>query len=279
MPQTRYSLHHREGFDYIDEGPRSGNGSQKISSVPPVLLLHGMLGDLSNWDATIGALSEAGYRVLVPVLPVYDLPMAETSVSGLAEYARAFVEALDLGPVVPVGNSLGGQVALVYALRYRSSVKALVLSGSSGIYEQRMETDIMRRDSRDFVRERAAITFYDDVHVTDELVEEMYALINDRARAVRLIKMARSAKNDTVTERLPTLDLPVLLVWGRDDAITPPDVAEQFLEHLPDARLHFVDRCGHAPMIEQPEAFNRYMLEFLQETVGGSSELASSKAS
>lgn len=271
MPESRYSLHHHEGFSYLDEGPAS-------STAPPLLLLHGMLGDLSNWDATIGALVEAGYRVLVPVLPVYDLPMAETSVTGLVEHARTFVKMINAAPVVLVGNSLGGQVALIYALRYPRSAAALVLSGASGIYEQRMETDILRRDSRDFVRERAAITFYDDAHVTDELVEEMYALINDRPRAVRLIKMARSAKNDTVTARLPTLDLPTLLVWGRDDLITPPDVAEEFKERLPNAQLHFISQCGHAPMIEQPGAFNRLMLTFLAETVGRP-ELAPPEAS
>jgi pimeloyl-ACP methyl ester carboxylesterase len=266
MPQSRFTLQHHDGFVYLDEG--------SSAEAPPLLLLHGMLGDLSNWDATIEALSTVGYRVLVPLLPVYDLPLPETSVSGLVELARRFVKIMDLPSVIPVGNSLGGQVALVYALRYRASVAAIVLSGSSGIYEQRMGTDVMRRDSRDFIRERAAITFYEDVHVTDELVEEMYELVNDRARAVRLIKMARSAKNDTVTEHLPMLsDVPTLLVWGRDDVITPPEVAREFDERLPQARLHFIDECGHAPMIEQPGAFNRLMLEFLAETVARS-ELA-----
>ena len=271
MPQSRYPLQHREGFAYLDEGPST--------EAPPLLLLHGMLGDLSNWDATIHAHAEAGYRVLAPVLPVYDMSLSETSVGGLAEHARAFVEALDLAPVVLMGNSLGGQVALIYALRHPASVAAMILSGSSGIYEQRMEADIMRRDSRDFIRKRAAITFYDDVHVTDELVEEMYALINDRPRAVRLIKMARSAKNDTVTDRLPALTgLPTLLVWGRDDVITPPDVAEEFHRRLPQAQLHFIEKCGHAPMIERPEAFNKLTLAFVAG-VANRSELTPPEAS
>jgi len=268
MPQSQYALQQREGFAYIDEGPPD-------AEAPPLLLLHGMLGDLSNWDAAIGALSRAKYRVLAPVLPVYDLPMPETNVGGLAGYARAFAEALDLSSVVLAGNSLGGQVALLYALRAPRSVAAMILSGSSGIYEQRMDADLMRRDSRDFIRERAAVTFYDDAHVTDELVEEMYQLVNDRERAVRLIKMARSTKKNTITDRLSRLtDLPTLLVWGRDDAITPPDVAEEFRQRLPQSQLHFIEECGHAPMIEQPDAFNRLMLAFLDKTMKRSSELA-----
>ena len=266
MPKSRFSLQHREGVSYLDEGPSQPDA-------PPLLLLHGMLGDLSNWDATIDAFSEAGYRVLVPVLPVYDLPMDDTSVGGLARHARRFVEMMDADAVVPVGNSLGGQVALLYALHAPGAVAAMILSGSSGIYEERMEAGIMRRDSRDFIRERAAVTFYDDVHVTDELVEEMYELVNDRERAVRLIRMARSTKQDTVTEQLSRLTgLPTLLVWGCDDVITPPDVAEEFRRRLPQAQLHFIDKCGHAPMIERPEEFNRLALDFLAQTLGPSEQ-------
>ncbi len=260
MLQPGYPVRSAHGFDYIDEGPASDR--------PPVLLLHGMLGDLSNWTTTIRALDTGGYRVLAPVLPVYELPLRQTSVDGLVAYARAFVEALGLGPAVVVGNSLGGQVALFYALRHPDAVTALVLSGASGIYEQRMGSSTLRRKDRDFIRERAAVTFYDPAHATDELVDEMYALVNDRARALRLIKMARSSQDATVTERLASIDAPTLLVWGRDDEITPPDVAEEFRRRLPDARLYFLDECGHAPMMEQPEAFNGLMLSFLNETTG-----------
>ncbi len=255
-----HPVHEAHGFRYIDEGP--------ASALPPVVLLHGMLGDLSNWSATVGALAADGYRVLVPLLPVYDLPLRQTSVRGLVGHVHAFAEALELPPLVLAGNSLGGQVALFYALEHGEAVSALVLSGASGIYEQRMGTSTMRRKDRDFIRERAAVTFYDPAHATDELVDEMYELVNDRPRAVRLIKMARSSKSETVTDRLGALRMPTLLIWGRDGEITPPDVAREFSERLPNARLHFIDRCGHAPMMERPAQFNRLMRSFLHETVG-----------
>ncbi len=270
MPTPDHSLHEAHGFRYIDEG--------RASALPPVVLLHGMLGGLSNWSPTVRALAAGGYRVLTPLLPVYDLPLRKTSVRGLADHVRAFVEALGLAPVVLVGNSLGGQVALFYALEHPDAVASLVLSGASGIYERRMGTSTMRRKDRDFIRERAAVTFYDPVHVTDELVDEMYALVNDRPRAVRLIKMARSSKNETLTERLGSVTVPILLIWGRDDEITPPDVAREFSERLPNAQLHFIDRCGHAPMMERPEAFNRLMLDFLAETARAPQTTSSSEA-
>jgi 2-hydroxy-6-oxonona-2,4-dienedioate hydrolase len=242
-------------FKYVDEGPPHGL---------PVLLLHGMLGEIENWERAAVHLATHGYRVLIPFLPVYELPIRETSVTGLVRYVRGFVEALDLGGVVVAGNSLGGHVALLYALAYPADVRALVLSGASGIYELELGSSTPRRRDRDFIRERAALTFHDPVHATDEIVDSMYDLLGDRSRVARLIKMARSAKDETVTDRLSSISKPTLLVWGMNDRITPPDVAHQFKSHMPAAELHFLRNCGHAPMVEHPRDFNRLMLDFLQ---------------
>jgi pimeloyl-ACP methyl ester carboxylesterase len=254
---TPYALHYVQDMAYLDEGPADAE--------TPVVLLHGMLGDLSNWTTTIEALAARGHRVLVPALPVYGLPVRQTSVPGLTRYVRRFVDALGLPPAVLVGNSLGGHVALLYALDHPADVVALVLSGASGIYEVQMGTTTLRRRDRDFIRERAERTFFDPVHVTDDLVDKMLEIVNDRPRALRLIKMARSAERATVTDELDRLDMPTLLVWGCDDTITPPDVAETFRQRLPAAELHFIDECGHAPMIEHPARFNELMLAFLEK--------------
>jgi len=258
MHETPFPVYETNGFRYNDEGP-------KDSSFPPVVLLHGMLGDLSNWTDAVRALAEQGYRVLAPIIPVYEFPISKTSVPTLAESVRDFVQALDLGTVVLAGNSLGGHIALLYALRYGEDVMAMVLSGSSGLYEATLGSGTMRRYDREFIRERTEMTFYDPKHATDELVDDMLEIVKDRPRAIRLIKVARSADTETVEDRLPQLEMPTLLIWGRDDVITPPDVAREFEERLPNARLHFIDKCGHAPMIEHPDTFNRIMLDFLRD--------------
>jgi pimeloyl-ACP methyl ester carboxylesterase len=172
---------------------------------------------------------------------------------------------MDLDSTILVGNSLGGHIALLYALGYPDLVDALVLSGSSGIYETTMGTTFFKRQDREFIKERTEMTFHDPVHATEELVDEMFDIVNDRPRALRLLKIARSADEETVTEQLSRLDMPTLLIWGQDDIITPPDVAEEFQERMPSARLHFIDECGHAPMIEHPDRFDALTLEFLQE--------------
>ena len=259
MTRVQFQVRQKEGFRYIDEGP--------TSDIPPVVLLHGMLGDLSNWQKTVGALAEKDYRVLVPVLPVYNLPIKETSVQGLADYVYEFIEVLDLRSVSLVGNSLGGQVALLFTLMHPELVAALVLSGSSGLYEVEMGTSTPRRQDKDFIRDRAALTFYDPAHVTDELVDEVYELLSDRGSVARLIKMARSTKEENVAGNLSRIEAPTLLIWGQNDLITPPDVAEEFHDRIPNSELQFIDHCGHAPMIEHPETFNRLMIRFLQEKV------------
>lgn len=256
-------------YNYVDEGPVDG---------PPVILLHGMLGEIENWERAAVYLASNGYRVFIPLLPVYDLPIRETSVSGLVRYVRGFVDTLGLANVVVAGNSLGGHVALLYTLVYPADVGALVLSGASGIYELELGSSTPRRRDRNFIRERAALTFHDPVHATDEIVDSMYDLLGDRSRVARLIKMARSAKEETVTDRLSQIAQPTLLVWGMNDRITPPDVAHQFKSHMPAAELEFLDECGHAPMVEHPGDFNRLMLGFLRRHVPVASETASRAA-
>ncbi len=258
MHDTPFPVHETGDFRYNDEGPAD-------SPAPPIVLLHGMLGDLSNWVDTIHTLSENGYRVLAPILPVYDFPLSETGVPRLTEHVARFVDALELGPSILVGNSLGGHIALLFALDHTDRVEALVLSGSSGIYEATMGTTFFKRQDREFIKERTEMTFYDPAHATEELVNEMFEIVNDRPRALRLLQIARSADDETVAEELSQLHMPTLLIWGQDDVITPPEVAEEFRDRIPEARLHFIDKCGHAPMIEHPEQFNQLTLDFLGE--------------
>jgi pimeloyl-ACP methyl ester carboxylesterase len=123
MHETPFPIHETGPFEYNAEGPAD-------APLPPVVLLHGMLGDLSNWVDTVEALSGRGYRVLAPILPIYDFPLSETGVPRLTEHVHEFVETLELDEVVLVGNSLGGHVALLYALSHLEKVHAMVLSGS-----------------------------------------------------------------------------------------------------------------------------------------------------
>lgn len=256
---SSYTVQSRNGFRYVDSG--------EASLRPPVVLLHGMLGGLENWTSTISALSAAGHRAVAPFLPVYDLPLSETSVGGLVSHTTELLQLLAVRNPVLIGNSLGGQVALLYALAERRSdmsPSALVLTGSSGMDEVVMGESTPRRFDREFVKDRAAFTFYDPRHASDKLVDGVMEVVADRNRVIRLIRMARSSRDETVEDSLPEIRVPTLLIWGTEDRLTPPDTAVRFKNLLKSARLELIPACGHAPMIEHPATFNRLVLNFLE---------------
>ena len=246
-----FVLKEEHGFSYIEEGEGE-----------VLLLMHGLMGGLSNWEVVIEEFSK-NYKVIMPILPVYDMPVITTGVKTLAKYLHRFLKFKKLESVIILGNSLGGHVALIYVLAHPEMVRAMVLTGSSGLYENAFGGTFPRRESRDFVREKTEYTFYDPAVATPELVDEVYAIVNDRHKVIRLLAMAKSAIRHNMKEDLHKMTLPVCLIWGKDDKITPPDVADEFHELLPDSELHWIDKCGHAPMMEHPHEFNRLLKGFL----------------
>lgn len=247
----KFALKEGHGFTYIDEGEGQ-----------VLLLLHGLMGGLSNWEIVIEEFSKK-YRVILPILPVYDFPILTTGVRTLSKFVHKFIKYKKLEDVVLLGNSLGGHVGLIYVLAHPARVKALVLTGSSGLYENAFGGSFPRRESYEFVKEKVEYTFYDPNTATPELIAEVYKTVNDRNAVIRLLAMAKSAIRHNMKADLHKIHVPVSLIWGKNDKITPPEVAIEFNEMLPDAELNWIDHCGHAPMMEHPHEFNRLLKDFL----------------
>ncbi|MBC6610203.1 alpha/beta fold hydrolase [Hymenobacter sp. BT507] len=245
----------RNHFQYIDEG-----------SGEVLLLLHGLFGALSNWHDVVESF-RGEYRVIIPLLPIYDMPLLKAGVPGLVNFVEDFLAELGLTePMVVLGNSLGGHVALVYTLHNPTRVGRLVLTGSSGLFEDSMGSSFPKRGNYDFVQQRVAYTFYDPQIATKELVDEVFDVTNSNSKCLRIISIARSAQRHNLSKELHNIQVPVLLVWGLNDTITPPVVAHEFYRLLPQAELRFLDHCGHAPMMERPAAFNQLLRQFLHRT-------------
>lgn len=251
----KYTLKKEDGFSYIDEGEGD-----------VLLLLHGLFGALSNWDDVIDTF-KSDYRVVIPVLPIYDLPLLTTGVTTLAKHVFKFVKHKQLKNINLLGNSLGGHVGLIFTLNHPEYVKALVLTGSSGLYENSFGGSFPRRESYDFIKEKVAFTFYDPAMATKELVDEVFQNVNDRNKVLRVLAMAKSAIRNNLAKELHKITIPVSLIWRKDDKITPPEVAEEFHQLLPNSELNWIDKCGHAPMMEQSTDFNVYLKRFLDRVL------------
>ncbi|MBU1373196.1 MAG: alpha/beta hydrolase [Bacteroidetes bacterium] len=248
-----YIIKEEKDFRYIEEGEGE-----------VLLLLHGLMGALSNWEGVIEEF-KGQYKVVIPMLPIYDLPLLTTGVKTLAKYVHKFVKFKEYDHVILLGNSLGGHVGLIYTIAHQEFVKALVLTGSSGLYENAFGGSFPKRENYEFIKGKVEYTFYEPTTATKELVDEVYEIVNNRNKVIRILAMAKSAIRHNMSKDLSKIKIPVSLIWGRNDKITPPEVAEEFHVLLPDSELNWVEKCGHAPMMERPEEFNTILRKFLNK--------------
>ena len=231
----------------------------------PLILLHGLMGGLSNFDKTVKFFSEKGYKVFVPVLPVYDLPVLHTNLTTIAKYVAKFIAEKCTEPVTVEGNSMGGHIGLILTLARPELVKNLVLTGSSGLYERTFGDSFPRKSDKDYIRKKTEEVFYDPIVATDELVDEVFSVVNDRMKGIKTVMLARSAIKHNMLNDLPKIATPVCLIWGRQDNVTPPEVAEDMNKSLPNSSLYWIEECGHAAMMEKPDEFNNILYSWLQK--------------
>jgi 2-hydroxy-6-oxonona-2,4-dienedioate hydrolase len=241
-----------EEFRYVE----SGEGQ-------PIIILHGLMGGLSNFKGVMDYFPSKGYRIIIPELPVYTLPVLNTSVKSLSEFLFKFINHMGLNDVILLGNSLGGHVGLLFTKKHSELVKGLILTGSSGLYENNMGDGYPKRGDYDYIKAKSEAVFYNPKVATKEIIDEVFESVNDRNKLVRTLALAKSAIRHNMAKELPKMNTPTAIIWGKQDSVTPPNVAEEFESLLPDADLYWIDKCGHAPMMEHPEQFNSILEEWL----------------
>jgi pimeloyl-ACP methyl ester carboxylesterase len=229
---------------------------------PGLILLHGLFGGLSNWEGVVAHFGPH-YDIHIPPLPIYDRHKQD-HLEYLVNFLESYIADKKLEQVVLIGNSLGGHVAILYTHRHPEKVAKLVLTGSSGLYENTSMGGYPKRGSYAYIKERVAYTFYDPAVATDALVDEVFRITNDPPKCLSIIRTAKSAQRNYVADILGEIQIPVLLVWGEEDRVSPPDVALDFARLLPNATLKMLPHCGHAPMMERPAEFNAALEKFLE---------------
>ncbi|NNK83064.1 MAG: alpha/beta hydrolase [Flavobacteriaceae bacterium] len=245
---------------------KEGNYSYiEVGEGTPIIILHGLMGGLSNFDGVTNFFSENGFKVIIPELPVYTMSLLKTNVKSFAKYLKDFIDFLGLDQVILLGNSLGGHIGLYHTKLYSEKVKGLVITGSSGLYESAMGSGYTKRSDYEVIKKKAQDVFYDPAIATKEIVDEVYATVNDRNKLIKTLAIAKSAIRHNMAKDLPKMNTPTCIIWGKNDKVTPPEVAEEFNELLPDSDLFWIDKCGHAAMMEHPDTFNEILFAWLQK--------------
>ena len=249
-------------FKYLE----IGNGDQVI------MLLHGLFGALSNFEGIIEKFSKT-HKIVVPMLPIFELPIRKASVSGLVDFVDRFVDFKGYTDIHILGNSLGGHITILYALLRQEKIKSVTLTGSSGLFENSLGSTFPKRSNFEFIKNKTLDTFYNQAVASDELINEVFSTVNDRNKVIRIIATAKSAIRHNLGDKLHQLKVPTLLVWGKNDNVTPLFVGERFHELIKNSRLEIIDECGHAPMMEKPIEFNNFLENFYQ-TVESSTKVS-----
>lgn len=252
---TTPNMKEENGFRFIEEG------EGKV-----LLLLHGLFGALSNWQSVLDRFSK-NFKVVIPMLPIYELPVREAGLPKLVDFIESFIEFRALDNFDVMGNSLGGHLALMYVLKHPEKVDRMILTGSSGLFENAMGGSYPKRGNYEYIKERVQYTFYDPNTATEEYIQEIFETTNDVPKCMRIIGMAKSAQRNNLAEELVNIENKTLLIWGLNDTITPPRVGHDFNKLIKNSTLRFIDKCCHAPMMERPEEFNNILEEFLNEQV------------
>jgi len=250
----KYTLKKEDKYTYLE----SGKGT-------PLIILHGLMGNLSNFDGVFDHFSNLGYQVLMPQLPLYTLPLLKTNVKSLSKFIKNFVKFKGLDKYILLGNSLGGHIALYHTNLNPDNVIGMVLTGSSGLYENSMGESYPKRGDYDYIRKKTEDVFFDPKIATKEMVDEVFETLNDRNHLIRTLAIAKSAIRHNMAEELPHMKQQTCLIWGKNDTVTPPEVAKEFHKLLPNSELHWLDNCGHAPMMEKPEEFNELLEVWLKK--------------
>jgi pimeloyl-ACP methyl ester carboxylesterase len=230
----------------------------------PVVFLHGLVGLNEHWEDVARKIVHR-CRCVMLQLPLLDLTGDDCSIDGATELTVRFVRQHLGERAVVIGNSFGGHVALRMALDHPDLLRGLILAGASGLIEKSMVSDIQIRPSHEWLTRKIGELFHDKSKMNPADVDRAHAELSDRAHARAMVKLSRSARRNHLGDRINRIACPTLLIWGRQDIVTPPEAAYELKEKIADSRLVWLDECGHAPMIEKPDAFAEAIHDFLDE--------------
>jgi pimeloyl-ACP methyl ester carboxylesterase len=250
----------------------------------PVILLHGGGSSIEVWEKNIPALAQ-DYRVFafdIVGTGLSDKPVVTYSLDYQLQFLRAFLNTLGIQKASLIGNSMGGSIALKFALESPGRVSKLGLISSFGLGREIALSDRLLAafpaiakvipPSRSGVRMVLNSCVYDAKSVPEEWIELSFKRFNLLGQKEALISLlvtnldfwgVRREVFSPIVQQLDRIQAPTLIIWGKQDSITPVAHAYRAAQKIPSSSLHVFERCGHWAQVEYPEKFNRLVSEFL----------------
>lgn len=241
---------------------------------PAVVLLHGLGGNSANWAFNTPALAQK-HRVIVPDQVGFgdsDKPFINYRVATYVDFLDKLLEGLKVERATLVGNSMGGWIAAAYALKHPAKVERLVLVDAAGFAPPK-EFDLaalsgLNPSTREGMKQLAGLVFFNPLMKTDAAVDMLLAQRLSAGDGYTIQSLVESIHRgeDMLDGKLGAIKQPVLLVWGRNDGLTPlAREGERFKKEIPHAQLLVFDDCGHVPQVEKAAEFNAAVLKFLSQ--------------
>lgn len=232
----------------------------------PIIYLHGLMGGVFNCAHVFSRLSRQ-YRMIMPFLPMYDLPKDQTNCPCLAAYLDTFMDELLLPKAVIIGHSTGGDVASHFAASHPERVIKLVLTGSAGLSNTPLNTGFIQRKNPEYIFEGMQAIYADPSVADAQASKEVFVASQNSDILGHILRLTRDVTINKTAHLLPLITAPTLLLWGDSDMITPVSSALDFQRMIPQSELHFIKNCGHAPLQEFPSQTAKIIESFLQKTI------------
>ena len=243
---------------------------------PTVILLHGLGGSAENWHFNAAITNilplAANYHVIAPDQVGFgksDKPLIKYRVGTYVDFLDKFMAELKIEKASLVGNSMGGWVAGLMAIKYPNRVEKIVLADAAGIIPANVNTDEiyqLNNSTRDEIRANMKRIFANPALQNNEALVDQFLTArvsaNDGYTINSLIESIRR-KEDFLNDRLGEIKKPTLIIWGKQDGLLPLADATTFNKGIAGSQLIIFDNCGHAPQFEKALDFNKTVLEFL----------------
>ncbi|MFT3746509.1 MAG: alpha/beta fold hydrolase [Pyrinomonadaceae bacterium] len=238
---------------------------------PKIILLHGLGGSTANWATNIAALS-ANYHVIALDQVGFgksDKPFLKYRVATYADFLDKFMSELKIESASLVGNSMGGWVAALMAMKYPNRVNKIVLADAAGLVPPNFgEAQVyqLNNSTRDEIRANMKLIFANPALQSSEMLVDQFMTLrvtaNDGGTINSLIESIKR-KEDFLNGRLGEIKKPTLIIWGKQDRLLPVADAYTFNKGIAGSELVVFDACGHVPQFEKTADFNKAVLDFL----------------